>query len=182
MKITSTCKASLLSFLLMSLGMSLMANDACLAAEKKPIAFSAPAKNTQYTQQYSIAVSPSHQIRIYEIHRDYPDHPPQFEGVAVKEEWMRAFSDYVDGNGRVTGYGQFVMANGDRIEYAAEGVTLTASNARASKTSEGTIIKRITGGTGKFAHIAGVLRYASRFDSKAGVNESHTEGEYWLDR
>ena len=172
----------LFNLFVMGLGLAIFASSQGWAEEKKHISFASPAENTQYTQQYSIAVSPTHQIRIFEIHRTYPHNPPAFEGIRLVEEWMRAFSDYVDGNGRVSGYGQYVMENGDRVYYWADGVTQTTNDAKADTKSEATLIKRITGGSGKFTDLRGALRYQSRFDSQAGINEGHTEGEYWLEK
>ena len=39
----------------------------------------------------------------------------------------------------------------------------------------------ITGGTGKFLGIRGMLRFAASFDPKSGFNESKGEIDYWME-
>jgi hypothetical protein len=40
----------------------------------------------------------------------------------------------------------------------------------------------LTGGTGKFRRIRGVLHYTTVIDPSKGYNESKTEGEYWFEK
>ena len=68
-----------------SLGMAFFAltisNGA--AQEKCRLAWEVPASDTKYTQQFALDVGdiPGHQIRIYELHRVYPNDKPNCEGL-----------------------------------------------------------------------------------------------------
>jgi len=45
-----------------------------------------------------------------------------------------------------------------------------------------TTVGTVTGGTGEFFGIQGVLRLSASADLQAGVNESQVELEYWFSR
>jgi hypothetical protein len=52
---------------------------------------------------------PGHQLRIYEVHRDYPtENGPVIEGEKVVEAWVRGFSNYTNGVGPVYGNTTFI--------------------------------------------------------------------------
>jgi hypothetical protein len=72
-----------------------------VAQQKQRVSFKTSAENTKYTQQHALDVGdmPGHQVRIYELHRTFPNNPPTINGVALKEQWTRAVSDYTDNNG-----------------------------------------------------------------------------------
>jgi hypothetical protein len=55
-------------------------------------------------------------------------------------------------------------------------------NADGTRKSTAKGVTLLTGGTGKFKGIQGVLRYVTNFDPKAGLNEGHTEGTYWIEK
>lgn len=149
-----------------------------VAQEKQHISFKTPAANTKYTQQLVIDVGdvPGHQVRVFEIHRTYGDNSPMINGVKLVESWSRSFSDYTDGNGLNPGYNVYVLENGDKFFTR---YTCVAANAGGGKIST-TCTAQITGGTGKFASIRGVVRSANAADPKAGFNENQTEIEYWM--
>lgn len=152
------------------------------AQEKRKIFYKWSAENTKYTQQHVIDVGdvPGHQIRIYEIHRTWPNNPPAFDGVRVKEEWFRGYSDYIDINGHTSGYIYYRLENGDRIFARLDGTSQTIVNPDGSKKSTIAAVITLTQGTGKSRGIRGTARYTAIFDPKAGVNEGQTEGEYWV--
>ena len=87
------------------------------AQEKQRVSFKISAENTKYTQQHSIEVGDvsGHHVRVYEIKRTFPNNPPVINGVALKEQWTRAISDYTDNNGPGTTYGTYVLENGDKF-------------------------------------------------------------------
>jgi hypothetical protein len=153
-------------------------------AQKHQIAYKNLGENTKYVQQHAIDVGdiPGHQVRINEIHYTYPADSPVFENVKVVDQWNRGYSDYVDINGRHWGYVVFFLENGDKIFARNEGSSQTAVNADGTKKSTATGVTLLTGGTAKFRGIQGVLRYVTNFDPKAGLNEGHTEGEYWIEK
>jgi hypothetical protein len=154
--------------------------NSSLAQEKQRVAFKASAANTKYTQQHAIEVgdSPGHQIRIFEIHRTYPDNPPVINGTKLVESWSRAFSDYMDANGVNPGYNIYVLENGDKF--------FSRYTCVATNNGEGTLntacTAQITGGTGKLANMRGVLRSTNVSNPKAGFNENQTEIEYYLEK
>ena len=91
--------------------------DNVLAQQKQQLSFKTSAENTKYTQQHLIDVGdvPGHQVRVYELHRTFPNNAPVMNGVAIKEQWTRAISDYTDNNGPGTTYGVYVLENGDKF-------------------------------------------------------------------
>jgi hypothetical protein len=97
-------------------------------------------------------------------------------GIKLKEQWTRGVSDYVDNNGTANNYNVFVMENGDKF---FTHTTVLAHNAGPGKLSNVTV-GRITGGTGKFAGIQGIIRTTGTAEPKAGLNETQTEIEYWI--
>src|SRR5262249_22783592 len=82
-----------------------------LAQEKQQVSFKLSAENSKYTQQHVIDVGDvsGHQVRIFEIHRTYPNNAPMINGVKLKETWNRGLTDYTDGNGPNIGYSVFVL-------------------------------------------------------------------------
>jgi len=154
--------------------------------ERQRVSYKVLAGNTKYTQQHLIEVGdvPGHQVRVFEINRTFPPgtgDAPSFNGVRVTEQWARSLSDYVDANGRVFGYFVYSMENGDKVFGRYEGITQTAA---AGKSTTPTIVT-LTGGTGKFKDLRGLLRstnVASFVNGRAVSNETQYEGEYWLER
>ena len=94
-----------------------IADDNVLAQQKQQLSFKTSAENTKYTQQHLIDVGdvPGHQVRVYELHCTFPNNAPVMNGVAIKEQWTRAISDYTDNNGPGTTYGVYVLENGDKF-------------------------------------------------------------------
>jgi hypothetical protein len=153
------------------------------AQQKHKISYKLSPEISKYTQQHVIDVGdvPGHQVRINEIHRTFPKDLVVFEGVQAVEEWIRGYSDYTDINGRAWGYGIYFLENGDKIFSRLDGTSQTLVNPDGSKKSTYNGAWTLTGGTGKFRGIRGVLRATIVFDTKAGVNEGHVEGEYWME-
>ncbi len=102
MKRLSSGSLSIFLAVVIGLGLTLSGITEGWGQEKK-VSYKWGAADAKYTKQYSVDVSANHQIRIFEFHRTFPENPPVFEGVGVKEEWARGSSDYVDGNGPMVG-------------------------------------------------------------------------------
>ena len=169
---------TLVTAALFSLAVELPAGDV-LAQEKQHVSFKAPAENSKYTQQLIVDVgdAPNHIVRAFEIHFTYPNNAPVINGLKLVEAWGRGITDYIDGNGSLTVYNVIVMENGDRFFARITGVT--------SKTSEkltATQVGYITGGTGKFAGMQGIVRISTNFDYKTGFNESQFDIDYLIGR
>jgi hypothetical protein len=159
---------------LLCLTATLPAGDA-LAQQKQQVSFKAQAENSKYTQQYNIDVGdvPNHIVRAFEIHYTYPSNPPVINGLKLVEGWARGFADYIDGNGPDPLYLIFVMENGDKFFARTDGVVQSSLGKRTA-----TQVGYITGGTGKFATIQGIVRAVANINPQAGFNESQTDIEY----
>ena len=153
---------------------------AALAQEKQHVSFKAPAENSKYTQQNIIDVGdmPSHQVRVFEIHRTYPNNAPVINGVKLSEVWTRGVSDLTDGNGNSVTYSVFVMEGGDKFFTRAALVAQSIGPGNFTTTAAGSI----TGGTGKFAGIKGILRTLGTAEPKAGVNDNQYDIDYWMEK
>jgi hypothetical protein len=149
-----------------------------LAQEKQRVAIKGAAANTKYTQQHAIDVGDisGHQVRAYEFVRTFPSDPPMVNGVKLKEAWTRGTSDYTDGTGPSMVYITYVFENDDKIFVRGAVVTQNTGTGKLTSATAGTI----TGGTGKFSGIQGLVRTSTSSDPKAGFNEGQTEMEYWF--
>lgn len=155
------------------------------AQQRQVAKFEAPAANTKYTEQHSIPVGdvPGHDIRIFENLRAFPKDPLVIDEVRVKEWWTRGLTDFTETNGLGTAYHTLMMENGDkifiRVNFVAQSVATTDGSKRGANNL---IAGPITGGTGKFLGVRGMLRLAASFDPKSGFNESKGEIEYWMEK
>jgi hypothetical protein len=154
------------------------------AQEKCKVSEGAEVAKSTYTQQHTLDVGdvPGHQIRIYEVHRTYPNDKPNCEGLKRTESWDRGYSNYIDRNGPTSGYEVTVLENGDKIFGQYSGTSQTTVSSDGSKKSTYTGVTRYTGGTGKYKGIRGLLRNSDDFDPDKNVNLSKSEGEYWLEK
>lgn len=140
---------------------------------------------SKYTKQHVIDVGdvPGHQIRIFEVRHTFPEDPPVFESVKAVELWVRGFSDFIDTNGRSVVYFIYVLENGDKIFAPSNNVTQTITSPDGSKRSSVSAVAKITGGTGKFLGIRGLIRSTTVIAPQAGLVGAHQfEGEYWLQK
>lgn len=158
----------------------LLASTITLAQEKRIVAFDAPASGNKYTQQHVLEVGdvPEHKLRLYELVRSYGGKDQTLEGIVLKEAVIRATSDLTDLNGLGRSYVEYRMENGDKI--FARGFFLNhklPSSARLKNLTE----LDITGGTGKFRGIRGIVRAETVSDSTA-FNQNRTEFEYWFEK
>jgi hypothetical protein len=170
---------TLTTMALLCLAVSVPAGNA-VAQQKQQVSFKAPPENSKYTQQHVIDVgdAPGHQVRVYELHRTFPSNAPVINGMKLAEQWTRGTSDYTDGNGSNSQYIVFALENGDKF-FAR--IALVAHSAGAGKLST-TSVGSITGGTGKFAGIRGMIRSAGTADPKAGFSETQYDIEYWMEK
>jgi hypothetical protein len=155
-----------------------MPTDSAVAQQKQRVSYKVTAENSKYTQQQFLDVGdiPGHQVRSFEIYRAFPTNAPVINGIKLKEQWTRGASDYIDNNGTANNYNVFVMENGEKF---FTHTTVLAQNAGPGKLSNVTV-GHITGGTGKFAGMQGIIRTSGTAEPKAGVNETQTEIEYWI--
>jgi hypothetical protein len=108
---------------------------------------------------------PGHQVRVFEIRRTYPSNPPVVNGVKIVESWTRGISDYTNNNGPSVVYHVYVAENGDKFFITSSAIAEQAPGTRKTTiTTAGTI----TGGTGEFFGIMGVLRLSAFKRSPGG--------------
>ena len=167
-------------------GLLLVCTNVALAQERYPIALNVDAKETTYTQQLAIDVgdSASHQVRVYEIHRQHTSTPLIFRGVKVTESWARGTSDYADYSGQTAGYGVYHLESGDRIFARYAGTVQSVNRPDGTREYVYHGVTTLTGGTGAFRSIRGHIRDITKGASRAGKalsNEVTGEGEYWFE-
>jgi hypothetical protein len=144
------------------------------AQEKCRLAWEVPASDTKYTQQFTLEVGdiPGHQIRIYELHRVYPNDRPNCEGLKRIDSWSYGYSDYVNRNGPYHVYMITTFENGDKIFSESTGTsqtTVAEDGSKKSSTEEGTEIW--TGGTGKYKGVHRFQWNHGVFDIDKGLNQ-----------
>jgi len=147
-----------------------------IAQERQRIFFSASQENSKFTQRYAIDLPDmrGHQVRVYEICRTFPTHPPIVKAMAIKEIWTRGMADYTDYSGHGTLYSEYVLENGDRFFSVASFVAhRTGLDEFLSHTAG-----YITHGTGMLVGIEGVVRTTAKTHPKAGTLEVDTELQY----
>ena len=139
---------------------------------------------SQYTQQHTIDVGDvaGHQIRIFEVHTVFTAEKPgpKYDGVAVKEGWTRAATDYIEGSGHGNGYSVTVLENGDKIFGRYEVVKQMTVSSDGSKLAKAAYVVTFTGGTGKFKGIRGFSK-GSVFSDFKTLSDAVSETEYWIE-
>lgn len=152
------------------------------AQQKQKYSFKTPPGVSKYEEQHAIDVGdvPGHQVRVFSVHTVYTQEAPVYDGVKVKEGWTRAATDYTEGNGHGAGYTVTLLENDDKIFGRWEGVTQTTTGADGSRVTRTNSVTSLTGGTGKFTGIHGILRTVTTSDFKT-LSDVTTEGEYWIE-
>lgn len=158
-----------------SIGPAAFAQDKCSSS------LDMMAATSEYTEQHALEVDdlPGHKVRIYQIHRTYPDAETGCFGMKPKESWTQGISDYVGVTGSTWGYTTTLMENGDKVFSRWSGTTHTVGEGDSRKTTF-TGVVTYTGGTGKYEGLRGLGRTQVKADIEAGVNEGRTDAEYWF--
>src|SRR6266446_3253476 len=136
-------------------------------AQPQRLTFKVEQANARYTQQHTIDVGdvPGHQVRVFEVRRTYPSNPPVINGVKIVESWTRGISDYTDNNGPAVVYHVYVGENGDKFFVTSSAISVQAPGTR---TMTITTVGTVSGGTGEFFGIQGLLRLSISADVQAG--------------
>lgn len=164
--------------------LALVSAPEALAQEKCKRMIDPSAAKSEYPEQHVMDVGdiPGHQVRIYSIHRTYPNDKPNCEGLKRKETWVHGFSDYVDRNGHTWGYSVTTLENGDKIFAKYSGTSHTVVSADGKKKSTYTGVSTYNGGTGMYKGIRGMAREKVVFDPDADINLIETDEEYWIEK
>jgi hypothetical protein len=148
------------------------------AQQKQRVSFVLEPGNSKYTEQHVIDVgdAPEHKLRLYELQRTLPADGPVIEGARLVELWIRGISDFIDASGLATAYSTYVFENGDKI-FARSDIVASTDTGKSTTLAAG----RITGGTGKFRNIRGIIRVASSPDPRSGLLRSAFDIDYWME-
>jgi hypothetical protein len=159
-------------------GLVLLPGDA-IAQEKQRVSFKIPPETTKYMQSVSLIVPdvPNHILRAYDVHTTYANNAPVINGVKLAESTVTGIGDRLDGSGDGRRYYVFVMENGDKF-FVRDSQTVQNRSGKTNDTGSGLI----TGGTGKFAGMHGLVLQSGSFDIKSGVVEGQYDIEYWFDK
>jgi hypothetical protein len=146
-----------------------------LAQQKQQVSLKSSTENNKITQQQNVEVGdvPNHIVRVYEVHRTFPNNPPMINGLKIVDEWDRGTIDLIDGHGGGPAYIAYVLENGDKVFVSGATVVQSAAG-KLTATTTG----HITGGTGKLGTIQGVSRGVTNFDYKTGFTENQSDLEY----
>ncbi|NNG05667.1 MAG: hypothetical protein HKM95_16415 [Inquilinus sp.] len=141
------------------------------------------AANSEYAEQHVLDVGDvaGHQIRIFEIHRTYPEVEANCEGLKQTETRSHGYSDYIDRSGRAWGYNVDTLENGDKIYSQFSGTSHTVINPDGVRKSTYIGTATYTGGTGIYQGIRGTSRATIIFDPEANLNVGKLDLEYWLE-
>jgi hypothetical protein len=165
---------TLTTIALLCLAVAVPAHNA-VAQEKQHVSFRVPVENSKFTQRHTLDVGdvPGHQLLLFELHRTHPSNPPMINGVKLVEQIAYAISDNTNGDGTNTGYYTFTMEGGDRVFTR---YSLVSQRDQSGKVTS-TLVGPITGGTGKFSGIRGVIRQVATTGSDA-----QWDIEYWMEK
>jgi len=166
---------------------ALLVVDVVWAQQKFPIETKGEGQTeSKYTQQLAVDVGDlaGHQVRVVEIRRTYSEETKlSIKGVRVKESWLRGLTDYVNGSGPARGYTVWIMVDGEKIFLTWDSVSQSEPTAAGSRRGSSEAVTRISGGTGKYKGIRGLLRDSVQFDTdpNQGYSRAQTKGEYWFE-
>jgi hypothetical protein len=154
------------------------------AQERCRLSWEIQPADTTYTKQHAIDVGdvPGHQLRIFEVHRRFPNDKPNCEGLRRTESWAHVASDYIDRNGSVAGYLTIVLENGDRIFGRMAGTSQTSTAPDGAQRSVATTVTTYTGGTGRYRSVRGIQRESIVFDPARNFNQVEADAEYWFEK
>jgi len=176
-----TCQLTTVAFVA-----ALIFVDVAWAQQRYPIESAGEGQiSSKYTQQLAIDVGDvsGHQVRVVEIVRTYSEATKlRIMTARVKESSLRGMTDYVNGSGPARGYSVWVLDDGEKIFLAWDSISQSEPTASGSRKGSSEAVTRITGGTGKYKGIRGLMRDTVQFDTDpaSGYSRSTTKGEYWF--
>jgi hypothetical protein len=150
-----------------------------LADEHQHVSYKVPAANSKYIQQLNVDAGdiPGHIVRIFDLVRNHRENPPVVNGAKIVEETARGLTDIINGNGSSVVYSVFITENGDKF-FARLTQVSTGEGGNVSAVATGPI----TGGTGKFEKIHGLVKLVVKFNVTNGFNEGTEDIDYTIDR
>jgi hypothetical protein len=143
-----------------------------LAEDTQRVSFKIPDGNAKYivSQNVEIGDVPNHIVRLFDTVAAIPKGAATVGGIQLVEVSARGTGDLIDGHGGSNaGYLIFTGENGDKFFSRS-----TLVSQRVSGKLLVTWGGAITGGTGKFTGIHGLVRQVSNFDPSPGGVLSNT--------
>ncbi len=139
---------------------------------------STSANEVKYTIQESINVDDikGHVIRIFKTETNHKKSEKNCEGLRVVKTDFFGFSDYINKNGRVSGYSIGIYEDGSKIFARVEGIAQTPEDVSKNGLVNTTII--ITGGTGVYKGVTGYGKGKVEFNPETGYSSGNTETFY----
>jgi len=143
----------------------------------------APSTVSSYPQQLAMDVGdvPGHQVRVYQLHFEYPKHDLAFAGVLVKESEVYGFSDYTSFSGPFSNYQVYTLEDGNKVFSRSSGTSQLATNTDGSRVVKYSYVENFVGGTGKFKGIRGQVTGTGERGTVAKSVTQDAHGEYWIE-
>lgn len=157
-----------------------------VAQERFKVQYNHAGQASKYLAQqaYDVGDQPGHQVRIYKVLRTFSEESTfVIRGVRVKSSETNGYSDYTNGIGPVWGYEVWTMDDGGKVFLTYTGSTFSEPTETGARRGIATSGGRITGGTGAWKSLRGVMHSVSKFDSdpQKGYSQADNKGEYWFD-
>jgi len=134
----------------------------------------------KYTVQKSISVDDikGHVIRIFKTETNHKKSKKNCEGLRIIKTDFYGISDYINKNGRVTGYSIGIYDDGSKIFSRVDGVAQTPEDVSKNGLVNTTIT--ITGGTGVYKGVIGYGKGQTEFNPETGYSAGDTETFYTI--
>ena len=163
-----------LAFLIFNLLFSLAVNASCKFKN------STSNDEVEYTIQKSINVDDikGHVIRIFKTETNHKKSNKNCEGLRIIKTDFYGISDYINKNGKVTGYSIGIYEDGSKIFSRVEGVAQTPDDLTKNGNVNTTIT--ITGGTGIYKGVIGYGKGKVEFNPETGYSSGNTETVYTI--
>ena len=131
-----------------------------------------------YTIQESINVDDidGHVIRIFKTETNHKESKKNCEGLKLVKTNFFGISDYINKNGKVTGYSIGIYDDGSKVFSRVDGVAQTPEDLTKNGFVNTTI--SITGGTGVYKGVTGYGKGKVEFNPETGYSSSDTETFY----
>ena len=132
----------------------------------------------KYTIQKSIVVDDieGHVIRIFKTETNHKKSKKNCEGLRIVKTNFYGISDYINKNGRVTGYSIGIYDDGSKIYSRVDGIAQTPEEINKNGLVNTTIT--ITGGTGVYKGVIGYGKGQVEFNPETGYSAGNTETFY----
>ncbi|HTT36880.1 MAG TPA: hypothetical protein VMH32_04330 [Burkholderiales bacterium] len=158
-----------------------LTTDAC--AQTKYSISRPPATTSSYPQQLAMDVGDvsGHQVRVYQLHFEYPNRDLAFAGVLVKESEVYGFSDYTNFSGPFWNYQVYTLEDGSKVFSRSSGTSQATTKPDGSRVVKYSYVENFVGGTGRFKGIRGQTTGSGERGTVAKSVTEDKRGEYWIE-